>query len=459
VSDPITAIANRLGVERARITVPLEALRPASCGDGDQVFLELNGSGSPFGSVEGLWGRETLNELWRLHVLVSAGPGLSPSSFVDAAAALKIETNGGMFDWTGIVTAFASLGSEDGLPLYVATIEPKLARSAHRGGFSVYSDSKLGDIVSTFASEYDLSPILSLPDETIPHKIQWNETDLVFLKRLAEEAGAFFYTDGTSLVVSDHTSDFLAGPTLPYLGPFADPDGHAATVSSFAAAASSNPGPVTVRGWDYLNKETVEGTSGPAGPGLLVYEPTNTTRELVARAARNLYERALMEANERRGTSNSPGIRAGHELNLSGGGAGFSGSYYVTSASHVIHRESGDGCFVYGNDFTAVPSSVPYRPARVTPRPRIKGVQTAVVLQVVDDPEGLGRIRVRFPWDARGDGSAWARLAFANGGESLWTLPMVGDEVLVGFVDGDPREPVILGGLFNGVDIPPPASP
>ena len=87
-------------------------------------------------------------------------------------------------------------------------------------------------------------------------------------------------------------------------------------------------------------------------------------------SARALYERAQVEANERHGTSNSPGIRAGSTLTVQGTGAGFSGTYYVTSVQHVLHPGEG-GCFSYGNRFTAVPLSVPFRPARLTPRPRV----------------------------------------------------------------------------------------
>jgi uncharacterized protein involved in type VI secretion and phage assembly len=78
----------------------------------------------------------------------------------------------------------------------------------------------------------------------------------------------------------------------------------------------------------------------------------------------------------------------------------------------------------------------------------------------VNDPERLGRVEVRL-WGLQGfDGQvlkAWARVAvpFAGPGRGAFFLPGVGDEVLVGFVAGDPRHPVVLGSLWNGGQRPP----
>jgi uncharacterized protein involved in type VI secretion and phage assembly len=78
----------------------------------------------------------------------------------------------------------------------------------------------------------------------------------------------------------------------------------------------------------------------------------------------------------------------------------------------------------------------------------------------IKDPDGQGRVKVALPWSPDGDGAAyeaWARLAtmMAGNNRGTWFIPDVGDEVLVVFAGGDPRQPFVIGSLWNGQDKPP----
>lgn len=89
----------------------------------------------------------------------------------------------------------------------------------------------------------------------------------------------------------------------------------------------------------------------------------------------------------------------------------------------------------------------------------LAGVYPALVTDV-DDPDGQGRVRVRFPWRPDPDGAdatIWARLATLMAGpdRGTWFVPDVDDEVLVAFEAGDPRRPYVIGALWNGRDDPP----
>jgi phage baseplate assembly protein gpV len=91
---------------------------------------------------------------------------------------------------------------------------------------------------------------------------------------------------------------------------------------------------------------------------------------------------------------------------------------------------------------------------------RIAGVASALVVDV-KDPEASGRIKVRFPRPQGGeDIEVWARVSLPLGGNAtgLWALPEVDDEVLVAFEQGDLRQPVVLGSLWNGTEPPPAGS-
>ncbi len=87
------------------------------------------------------------------------------------------------------------------------------------------------------------------------------------------------------------------------------------------------------------------------------------------------------------------------------------------------------------------------------------GVYPALVSDI-RDPDGRGRVKVKFPWISDSAGGAyevWARLAtlMAGPNRGTWFVPDPNDEVLVAFEFGDPRRPYVVGALWNGVDSPP----
>ncbi len=128
----------------------------------------------------------------------------------------------------------------------------------------------------------------------------------------------------------------------------------------------------------------------------------------------------------------------------------------------------------YTNHFTAFPASVTWRQPLATPRPRMEGIHTALVMgpQSTKDSEirsqdgeeiytdDLARVKVRFYWDHRreatGGDAIWARVIqpWAGKGWGAQFIPRVGTEVAVAFVDGDPDRPIVVGGLYNGRDTP-----
>lgn len=90
------------------------------------------------------------------------------------------------------------------------------------------------------------------------------------------------------------------------------------------------------------------------------------------------------------------------------------------------------------------------------PNQVMNGVRTAIVRDN-EDPEGLGRVKVSYPWRDADDESHWARLTteMTGSGYGMFFLPEVEDEVLVGFENGDIHNPVVLGSLYSGNRKPP----
>ncbi len=107
----------------------------------------------------------------------------------------------------------------------------------------------------------------------------------------------------------------------------------------------------------------------------------------------------------------------------------------------------------YHNRFDAMPAKVVFRPPRKTPKPKVFGLQTAVVTGAGDiDTDSQGRVQVRFHWEREDrKGSTWVRVSQMWAGKD-WGgqhIPHVGQEVLVDFIQGDPDLPVIIGRVYN----------
>ena len=112
----------------------------------------------------------------------------------------------------------------------------------------------------------------------------------------------------------------------------------------------------------------------------------------------------------------------------------------------------------------AVPSKVPYRSQRITPKPRTTGPQTAVVVGPPGEEiytDEYGRVKVQFHWDRYGqmneNSSCWIRVSSPWAGSNYGGIhiPRIGQEVVVDFLNGDPDYPIITGRVYNAMQMPP----
>jgi type VI secretion system secreted protein VgrG len=160
-------------------------------------------------------------------------------------------------------------------------------------------------------------------------------------------------------------------------------------------------------------------------------------------------------------------LKPGHKFTLQNHPTA-NGDYVLTSVNHTGSNpgyRSGGGSYIdYANTFVCMPVGLPYRPPRTSRRPVVPGTQTAVVVgppgeEVFTDK--YGRVKVQFHWDAEGKSDAhsscWVRVgqpwAGKRWGASFW--PRIGQEVIVDFVEGDPDQPLIIGSVYNAVQMPP----
>ena len=164
-------------------------------------------------------------------------------------------------------------------------------------------------------------------------------------------------------------------------------------------------------------------------------------------------DRSTAQADQFLGSGNNLSFRAGYKFDAKDEtGARFDGSYLITKVDHVALLDKKNSCVTYMNTFAATASISKYHPPRKTPKPVVGGVSTAVVVETVDD---VGRYRVRFPYDTADNSSVWLRTSQPYASNTEAFVLEIGDVVLVGFLEGDPDRPIILGRLSNGPDRPP----
>jgi type VI secretion system secreted protein VgrG len=119
---------------------------------------------------------------------------------------------------------------------------------------------------------------------------------------------------------------------------------------------------------------------------------------------------------------------------------------------------------IYQNSFTSIPASTNFRPSRITPKPMIHGIQTALVVGPSGEEiwtDKYGRVKVQFYWDREGKkddkSSCWIRVGHPWSGKNWGAIhiPRIGQEVLVSHMEGDPDRPLITGMVYNAETMPP----
>ncbi|VCB19024.1 Rhs element Vgr protein [Burkholderia pseudomallei] len=319
------------------------------------------------------------------------------------------------------------------------------------------------------------------PYEPREYCVQFQETDLNFVKRLLEDEGIYFWVehepDRHVVVISD-TQRFedlpLPNDTLEYL-----PDGEESRaiqgregVQRLQRTRRIKSNNVALRDFDYhapSNKldSDAQQVSPPNLEGIPLeyydYAAGYREPEQGERLARLRLEAIQAESHTLVGEANARALATGRAFTLIGHPAlGRNRRYYVTNSELTFIQDGPDSTSQGRNvavKFRALVDDQPFRPLLTTPRPEVPGIQSATVVgpemsEVHTDK--LGRIRVHFHWDryktTEADASCWIRVsqAWAGKGWGVIAMPRVGQEVLVTYVDGDLDRPLVTGIVYNG---------
>jgi uncharacterized protein involved in type VI secretion and phage assembly len=351
-----------------------------------------------------------------------------------------------------------------------------------------FADTSEGEIVRRVASDAGID-VGEIDDPPLTHAFvsQANQSDFDFLRSRAREVGF-------DLAVQDDKLHFkppVDSSTAPAAGTFQS-DGPLALVfgtnlNSFfpRITAAEQVGSVEVRGWDPDTQQTVLGNAdaattsvdlanGALSPAFAAAtfsssstfvvgdRPLSKQDEVdhVAKAVAEQIGSAFAEAD---GVADGdPQLRVGAAVSVAGVGHPFEGKYTITASRHVFDAAGYRTHFsVSGRQERSLLGLASSGETSGDPSAGgapIHGVVIGIVSNC-DDPETLGRVKVKLPWLSDDYESDWARVVGVGAGDDrgILFLPEVNDEVLVAFERGDVRSPFVLGGLWNGKFAPPQA--
>lgn len=382
----------------------------------------------------------------------------------------------------GVVRRCVATGpAADGLWGYRVEVVPRLWFLSQTEDCRVFQDTDAAGIIETLLREGGVERFeLRLFGDRPPREytVQFNESDLAFITRLMEEEGWFYIFEHTAtshtLVVSDANTVFRPIPE-PRLHVGHDAEGAPDRLASWQPVRATTHGAVKQADHDPTapakTLEAVQATRlkapGAASRDLFHWPALTTDRAQLAARVRRQMEAAEAAVSLFEGSASHPGLLPGGRFTVVSDVSGTPRDYV---ARGVVHQASDErpvhagAPTYYRNGLTAFPAALPWRQPLATPRPRMEGIHSAVVV----GPEGeevhtdaLGRVKLRFRWDHRGDagasGSCWVRVVqpWGGGGWGWQLLPRVGGEVAVAFMDGDCDRPVVIGALHNA-DAPPP---
>jgi type VI secretion system secreted protein VgrG len=388
------------------------------------------------------------------------------------------DAHGRIRHYDGITDRVRFLAHQGDVFVFEVRLRPALAALEHREGSRIFQDKTPVDVVKAILADAGVDEHVEwrLRQTYAPREFlcQYRETEMNFVHRLLEDEGIFYFfdhsADGHTLIFADDSAAFVTPPGQKQvvLAPRTGAAPGAQPLLGLHRDKTLRATEVVLRDYDF-EKPDVFPQAGLPAPGPFAIQhfeyPGGFTKggEGTRRALGRI--RALRgDVDLCRGKSRAAGLGCGAPATIEGVNEPFLNGEFVVLELTSKGEAGGEAC---ENDFAAIPKDAPFSPPRRAKKPRIRGIQTAVVTGPKNEPQSIhvdkyGRIKVRFLWDrsAKQDdtSSCWMRVSQLGLGGSM-ILPRVGWEVAVAFLDGDPDRPIVLGRTYNAEHTPPYAQP
>jgi type VI secretion system secreted protein VgrG len=435
---------------------------------------------------------EELSRLSEFEIdLLSEQGDIPPIKILGKNVTVKLELqDGNTRHFNGYVTRFQQTGLHGRYHAYRATVRPWLWFLTRTADCRIFQEMTAPEIIKQVFSDHTLADVKDQLTDTYRKRtfcVQYRETDFDFVSRLMEQEGIYYYfthaEDRHTLVLAYSYSAHSAAAgyeTLQYVDAERVVRPEQEYISRWSYACQIQPGRYEIDDYDFERPgvDLLVRARPTRDYALAEYEIFDYPGAYSKNADGDQYVRVRIDelhaqCEIARGESNARGLAPGSLFKLAGHArADQNREYLVLAASYVMsfnEYETGEApgatCTC---GFSALDSKQQFRPQRITRKPIVQGPQTAVVVGPAGDEiytDKYGRVKVQFHWDRYGkkdeNTSCWIRVSqpWAGKGWGSVSIPRIGQEVIVEFLEGDPDQPIITGRVYNGENMPPYALP
>jgi type VI secretion system secreted protein VgrG len=445
--------------------------------------------------LSGMHGSEALGRLFQFEVDVfsEGGEPIKAKDMLGTNVTIRLLSGKeGTRYFNGFVSRFTMQGVDQSksaglIYSYRLTLVPWLWFLTRSASCRIFQEKTAPDIIKAIFKDRgftDVKDSLTETYRTWEYCVQYRETDFNFVSRLMENEGIYYYFEHDNgkhtLVLCDAPTNHSKTTNYETLK-FDEPDMSAKgdcfiwdwihgneLLSAGYALTDFNPLTPKTDLYNTVSSQNIEDTG--------VFQLYDAPGAYTTPDEGKFYTKVRMGEVEAqysvaRATTCARGIVPGATFGLQGHPVVDDGDFLITSATYQLQNDEmgavgqkSSTTTIFQAQVTAMSASIPFRPARVTPKPTVQGPQTAMVVGKSGEEiwtDKYGRVKVKFPWDpdpaADETSSCWVRVSQNWAGKKwgIFFLPRIGQEVIVDFLEGDPDRPIVTGRVYNAENMPP----
>ncbi|TOY93644.1 type VI secretion system Vgr family protein, partial [Vibrio fluvialis] len=418
--------------------------------------------------------------------LASRLANLTPDMVVDKVAELTFYRDDILVQRVnGIVRRFTQGDTGHHHTFYSLTLVPALDRLSLRHNSRIFQLNTVPEILSILLQEMGINDYaFALTRDCAQREfcVQYRETDLDFLHRLAAEEGlvySFIHEEGKHTLIFSDASDSLPklGEPIPY-NTLAGGMIESPYISALSVHTQSEVSQTALQDYSF-KKPAYSFAQQAVGTEMAYQQPDYEHFDAPGRYKDDVSGKAFSQirldylrrnAHTATGKSNQPLLRPGVKFDLQEHlDDTLNRDWLVVSVTsqgtqpQALEEAGGHGATTYANQFSLIPA---HRTWRATPqaKPQVDGPMIATVV----GPEGEeifcdehGRVKLHFPWDRYSNGdehsSCWVRVSqgWAGSQYGMIAIPRIGHEVIVSFLNGDPDQPIVTGRTYHATNTAP----